>query len=73
MLTKDKKNLEVAWYVSWKVADVERFLRSVRTLPDASARLEDMASSVLAAALVAHDLPDLVKVGGDSAHRRDDA
>ncbi len=67
MLTKDKKNLEVAWYVSWKVADVERFLRSVRTLPDASARLEDMASSVLAAALVAHDLPDLVKVGGDSA------
>ena len=27
MLTKDKKNLEVAWYVSWKIADVERFLR----------------------------------------------
>jgi membrane protease subunit HflC len=67
MLTRDKKNLEVAWYVSWKVADVERFLRSVRTLPDASARLEDMASSVLAAELVERDLPDLVKVGGGSA------
>lgn len=67
MLTKDKKNLEVAWYVTWKVADVERFLRSVRTVPDASARLEDMAASVVAAELVAHDLPDLVRVGGSSA------
>jgi membrane protease subunit HflC len=67
MLTKDKKNLEVAWYVSWKIADVERFLRSVRTLPDASARLEDMAASVLAAELGGHELSGLVKVEGDSA------
>lgn len=67
MLTRDKKNLEVAWYVSWKIADVERFLRSVRTLPDASARLEDMAAAVLAAELVRYDLPDLVKVGAGSA------
>src|SRR6516165_9706395 len=67
MLTKDKKNLEVAWYVSWRIADVERFLRTARTLPDASARLEDMAASVLAAELVRHDLPELVKVGSGSA------
>ncbi len=67
MLTRDKKNLEVAWYVSWKIADVERFLRSVRTLPDASARLEDMAASVLASELVAHDLTDLIRVGDASA------
>jgi membrane protease subunit HflC len=67
MLTKDKKNLEVAWYVSWKIADVERFLRSVRTLPDASARLEDMAASTLASELVGHDLTDLIKVGDASA------
>jgi membrane protease subunit HflC len=67
MLTRDKKNLEVAWYVSWKVAEVERFLRSVRTLPDASARLEDMAASVIAAELVGHDLPDLVKIDEESA------
>src|SRR5437764_11564289 len=46
MLTRDKKNLEVAWYVGWKIADVDRFLKSVRTIPDASARLEDMAASV---------------------------
>jgi membrane protease subunit HflC len=67
MLTRDKKNLEVAWYVSWRIADVERFLRSVRTVPDASARLEDMAASVLAAELGGHDLAGLVRVDRASA------
>jgi membrane protease subunit HflC len=70
MLTKDKKNLEVSWYVSWKILDVERFLRSVRTLPDASSRLEDMAASVLASELVRHDLTDLIRVGEVSAIER---
>ena len=67
MLTRDKKNLEVSWYASWRIADVERFLRSVRTLPEASSRLEDMAASVLAAELVEHDLTDLIRVGETSA------
>jgi modulator of FtsH protease HflC len=67
MLTRDKKNLEVAWYVAWKIADVDRFLRSVRTMPDASARLEDMAASVLAAELGGRDLGELVRVGKGSA------
>jgi membrane protease subunit HflC len=62
MLTRDKKNLEVAWYVSWRIADVEHFLRTVRTLPEASARLEDMAASVVAAELGLHDLAGLVTV-----------
>ena len=66
MLTRDKKNLELAWYVSWRIADVERFLRSIRTLPDASARLEDMAASVLAAELGGHDLAGLVRVDQES-------
>src|SRR4051812_7449630 len=66
-LTRDKKNLEVAWYVAWKIADVDRFLRAVRTIPDASARLEDMAASVLAAELGGRDLGELVRVGSDSA------
>jgi membrane protease subunit HflC len=63
MLTRDKKNLEVAWYASWRIADVERFLRTVRTMPDASARLEDMAASVLAAELGGRELGQLVAVG----------
>ena len=66
MLTRDKKNLEVAWYVGWKIKDVDRFLKSVRTVPDASARLEDMAASILAAELGGRDLADLVQVGDDS-------
>ncbi len=67
MLTKDKKNLEVAWYVSWRIAEVDRFLRTVRTLADASARLEDMAASVLAAELGGHELGALVTVSDRSA------
>jgi len=67
MLTRDKKNLEVAWYVTWKIADVDRFLKSVRTLPDASSRLEDMTASVLASELVRHDLTSLIQVGEVSA------
>jgi membrane protease subunit HflC len=67
MLTKDKKNLEVAWYVGWRIADVERFLTTVRTPADASARLEDMVASVLAAELGGRDLADLVRVGDGSA------
>jgi membrane protease subunit HflC len=67
MLTKDKKNLEVAWYVSWRIAEVDRFLRTVRTLADASARLEDMTASVLAAELGGHELGALVTVSDRSA------
>ncbi len=67
MLTKDKKNLEVAWYVSWRIAEVDRFLRTVRTLPDARARLEDMAASLLAAELGGHELGALVAVSDHSA------
>ena len=67
MLTKDKKNLEVAWYVGWRIVDVERFLTTVRTPADASARLEDMVASVLAAELGGRDLADLVRVGDGSA------
>ncbi len=66
MLTKDKKNLEVAWYANWRITDVQRFLRTVRTMPDASARLEDMAAAVLAAELGGRELGQLVSVGDQS-------
>jgi membrane protease subunit HflC len=66
MLTKDKKNLDVAWYASWRIADVETFLRTARTLDDASARLEDIAASVLAAELGSRELGALVGVGDRS-------
>ena len=66
MLTRDKKNLEVAWYLTWRIEQVDRFLKSVRTITDASARLEDMAASVIAAELGGHDLSDLVRIGKES-------
>ena len=28
MLTKDKKNLEVAWYANWRISDVPKFLKT---------------------------------------------
>jgi membrane protease subunit HflC len=65
MLTQDKKNLQVGWYVSWRIDDVARFLATVRTIPDASSRLEDLAASVLAAELGAQPLAALVQVGKD--------
>src|SRR5262249_47876365 len=61
-----KKNLEIAWYVNWRIGDVQRFLSTVRTIPDARDRLEDMAASVLAAGLGVHDLSRLVN-GGDQS------
>ena len=66
MLTRDKKNLEVAWYLTWRIDQVDRFLKSVRTVSDADARLEDMAASVIAAELGGHDLSDLVRIGKES-------
>ena len=67
MLTQDKKNLQVAWSVSWAIEDVNTFLSSVRTMPDATARLEDLAASVLAAELGRKDLSELVSVGETSS------
>jgi membrane protease subunit HflC len=67
MLTRDKKNLDIAWHSSWRIADVDRFQRTVRTLPDARARLEDLAASVIAAELGTHELGALVAVSDRSA------
>ena len=67
MLTKDKKNLEVAWYAQWRIQEVERFLKAVPTMADASSRLEDLTASVLAAEMGQRDLADLIQVGRDSA------
>ena len=39
-MTGDKRNLEVASYVVWRVGDPARFLRSAATLDAAEARLE---------------------------------
>jgi membrane protease subunit HflC len=51
VLTRDKKNLVVEAFVIWKVADPLRFLEAVEIAETAEARIADLVSSRIAAAL----------------------
>ncbi|HEV3120604.1 MAG TPA: protease modulator HflC [Isosphaeraceae bacterium] len=59
MITGDKRNLEVASYVVWRVVDPSRFLRSAGTLDAAEARLEERVAAALSDALGRHTLASL--------------
>lgn len=59
MITGDKRNLEVASYVAWRVADPERFVTAAGTLEAAEARLNERVSSALGDALGRRDLASL--------------
>jgi len=49
MLTLDKKNVLVDSFLCWKIADPLRFVQTVKTRPEAEARLLDLATSELGA------------------------
>lgn len=51
MITHDKKNLEVAGFVVWRVSDPVRFLRGAGSLELAQARLEERISAALSDSL----------------------
>ncbi len=51
LMTGDKRNLEVASYVAWRVVDPGRFLRSAGSVEVAEARLNERASAALSHAL----------------------
>src|SRR4051794_17618545 len=59
VLTGDKRNLDVASYVVWRVGDPVRFLRSAATLDAAEARLNERVSAALSNAIGRRDLPAL--------------
>jgi membrane protease subunit HflC len=59
MITGDKRNLEVAGYVVWRVTDPARFLRSAETLEEAEARLGERVSAELSNAVGRRDLAAL--------------
>jgi modulator of FtsH protease HflC len=59
MITGDKRSLEVAGYVVWRVADPERFLRAAATAESAEARLEERVSAALSDAIGRRDLSGL--------------
>jgi len=50
-LTQDKKNLAVETFLLWRIADPKRFLETLAGREAAEARLSDLSSSELAAAL----------------------
>lgn len=56
MLTRDKKNVLIDSFLAWKVADPVRFVETVRTRPEAEARLLDLLSAELGAAVGAEPI-----------------
>ena len=60
LLTRDKKNLLIEAYATWKVSDPLRFFVSVRDSLGANNRLSDVLSSELGVALSQYDLTTLV-------------
>jgi membrane protease subunit HflC len=62
MITGDKRNLEVASYVVWRVADPNRFLMSAGTLAAGEARLDERVSAALSNAVSRRDVASLASV-----------
>jgi membrane protease subunit HflC len=59
LITGDKRNLEVASYVAWRVVDPEKFLRSAGTLDAAEARLNERVSAALSHAFGSRELASI--------------
>ena len=51
LLTRDKQNILVDSFLCWRIADPLRFVQTVKSRPQAEARLLDLASSELGAAV----------------------
>jgi membrane protease subunit HflC len=59
MITGDKRNLEVASYVAWRVSDPLRFDAAAGSLDSAEARLNERVSAALSDSLGRRDLASL--------------
>ncbi len=60
ILTADKKNLVVDNYSKWRIKEPLKFYRTVRTIPSAQARLDDIIYSQLRVSLGRHTLTEIV-------------
>ncbi|QDV33160.1 protease modulator HflC [Tautonia plasticadhaerens] len=65
VITGDKKNLEVAGFVAWKVADPVAFLRAAGSGAAAEARLEERVASALSDAIGRRELASLASTDPD--------
>ncbi len=61
-LTRDKKDIVVDYYASWKITNPLEFMRTVRDRIGAEARLADVLSSGLGVAIGEYELGDLVNI-----------
>jgi modulator of FtsH protease HflC len=66
-LTRDKKNLVIENYVAWRIADPDRFVKSVGDTASAEMRLHDIIWSGLSASLGTLDLESLISASQDRA------
>lgn len=65
MLTQDKKNVLVDSFICWRIADPLRYTQTVRTRPEAEARLLDISSSELGAALGNEPMDSFLRTTGE--------
>ena len=60
ILSRDKKSLIVDNYVRWRIVDPLLFLQTVRAIPTAKTRLDDIVYSELRQELGNHDMPEII-------------
>lgn len=62
LLTLDKKNVLIDSFICWKIADPLRFTQTVKARPEAEARLLDIMSSALGAAVGSEPIEHFLNV-----------
>ena len=60
VLSKDKKSLIMDNYVRWRIVDPLLFLQTVRAVPTAKTRLDDIVYSELRQELGTHDMVEII-------------
>lgn len=64
MLTADKKNVLIDSFICWRIADPLLFAQTVKTRAEAEARLLDISSSEMGAALGREPMESFLNTGG---------
>lgn len=64
MLTRDKKNVVVDSFVAWRIREPLRFVQTLRGRAEAEARLLDLVSSELGAAVGSEPMESFLAAGG---------
>ncbi|MEM1180338.1 MAG: protease modulator HflC [Acidobacteriota bacterium] len=65
MLTRDKKNVLVDSFLCWRIADPLRFLQTVKSRMEAEARLLDLVTAELGAAIGSEPMDSFVNVDAE--------